>query len=191
MAEMIGRKGRTAADRAKAAIGDAMERDIKASGLSAHQIAWSVGLADEDQDGKRSVATLYKAIEGDRKFPHWLWGAWRKVTGELGAIDAICRDAGGVFVDMPDATASDDKALVRCIAEFSELTQEITACRLAASDSGVGVSEAEAERIQKAGFDSIRATLELMERHKAEPAKTKSVYAGSLQEAARMQLSRR
>lgn len=187
MAAMIGREDKAAAERAKSAIGAAMERDVAESRYSLHEVAWKLGLSDEDPDGTKSLATLYKVVRGDRKFPHWLWGLWRRLTGGLYAVDAICREAGGVFVAMPDAKSTDEKALIRAIGEFSELTQKIAEFRLVTSEGGNGISQTEAERIQQAAFDSIRATLELIERFRPEPVKPKSQYAGSLQEAARMQ----
>lgn len=167
-------------------ICSAMTRDIEDSKLSAHQVAMRLRLSPGDEFGTRSLSLLYKILNGERKFPHWLWGEWHTVTGGTHALTELCVQAGGLFVKTPKTKSGDEKALVRCIHEFSELAERVSESLMESSEAGEAISDAEYDAIQREAFDSIVATLELLEKYNQRAGRPPQAYAASLKEAAQL-----
>lgn len=166
-------------------ISAAMQQDIARSGKSAHQVAMELSLSDAelDDDGSRSLAQLYKILKGTRKYPDGRWGDWRVATRGTAAIQEICRQAGGVFYDLPGDDEQSEEIIVVCLFEFAEFAKEAAASLLQKSEGGEVVTYAEAERVEREAFQSIRATLHLVQKYNADASRIMSPYAATLTEA--------
>lgn len=186
---MSGSSGHMSVAQAKAGIARAMKRDMEAAGLTVHETAMRLRISDaeDDESGTKSLALLHKAIACTKKYPHWLWGAWVRVTRNHHAIAELCRQCGGVFLALPSAREADDRSLVRCISEFADLTKQVADARLAGSKGGPGITPDEAELIERAGHDCIRAVCELTHRYNAQAERPSRTFVRTIREASDLQ----
>lgn len=164
----------------------AMHADLETArvtrNLSRTQVAALLELDTRGAD--YGTSQLNKAVDCNRKYPHWRIADWVLVTGGDALISELARQAGGVFVPLPD-DVTPVQSMLNAMRPFNDLmraTNDLTRDGRTFDD----VSPEAAENVSSLAFLVVSSVLGMARAIEGATKKPKvRQLAGSIAEASR------